>query len=219
MTPGKKQRGTMPGMPKAPTLASDRLALLIEQMKRDIGPVRGRNAKIAKLLGIDRSSITRVPTSDRGISLQTIERIRTRIRLKPDLPDFFSEARLGKTPHYRDFLAADSPIWDALPAGLRTSKPTATTTAPGLELVPPVEATDFETMLAALGATDRERAAWAHYTAMFPLPYYNAGHVATFIGGLRMQLALHEAIDRAVSQSAESEMRATGRRKVDKNPE
>jgi hypothetical protein len=213
MTPGKKQRGMIAGMPKEPTLASDRLALLIKQMQRDLGPARGADAKIAKLLGIDRSSINRVPTSERGISLKTIEGIRARIRMKSE---FFSEPKI-KQPHYRAFLEADSPLWDALPPGIGRS-PTPHAVAAPVDAAP-ASAVDgkgnFDAMLAALGATELERAAWAEYVAMFPLPYYDATHLQTFIGGLRKQLSLQAAIDNAVTKSAESEMRASGRRKVD----
>lgn len=218
MTPGKKQRGMIEGMPKAPSRASDRLALLIKQMQRDLGPVHGADRRIAELLGIESSTVSRVPTGERGVSLPTIEKICARIRIEPD---FFSAAKL-KHADYRSFLDSDSPLWDVLPPSAGKSTPYAADHGSDGASVNVAEAhgqTDFEAMLTALGATESERADWAEQVQMFPLPYYNATHLLVFIAGLRKRLSRQAATDRAVTKSAESEMRAAGRRKVGEEPD
>lgn len=202
MTHGKHSRAKIDRM----TLADERLILAITQMRDEMGAVRGWQAKVAERTGIDRAIISKLLSRERmGVDKETIDKVVAKVPLRYQ---FFNDRTL-KDPKYTDFVGKDS-----------------STTLPAVKVGDDEEPGNieaklhsFEAMLTSLRATEEERAAWVKYLAMFPVPYFNATHVQAFIGGLRAKLDLQAAIDQAVNQSAESEMRATGRRKIDDGSE
>lgn len=196
MTHAKQTRAKMPRMAN---LADRRLIAMLRSMKDEVG-TRGWNKRVHERTGIPKETISRLVSGTRlGVDKDTLELVIGKMRMKRE---FFLDKRL-KDPDYKDFVIRNGSSVIVIEAK----------SSPGTTSAEPVATIDA--MLDALRATDEERAAWQEYLAMFPGPYRNATHAQDFIGGLRSGLRIQAAIDRAVTLSAESEMRASGRRKID----
>jgi hypothetical protein len=198
MTHANKRRAKIPRMAN---LADRRLIAMLKKMRDDLGAVRGWNKSAHERTGIPKETVSRLVNGRRlGVDKDTLEIVIAKMRMKRE---YFTDKRL-KDPDYRDFI---------LSSNGNSVTIVEAKSSPGTTSVD--QTATFEAMLDALRATDEERAAWQDYREMFPMPYRTATHVQDFIGGLRSGLRMQAAIDRATTQSAESEMRASGRRKID----
>lgn len=201
MTHAKQTRAKIPRMAN---LADRRLIAMLRAMKDEVG-ARGWNKSVHQRTGIPKETISRLVSGSRlGVDKDTIELVITKTHVRRE---YFTDKRL-KDPDYKAFIST----------GTNAADPSKS--SPGVSPAPAVEqVASFDAMLDALRATDDERTAWQEYLGMFPMPYFNATHLQTFLGGLRSGLRMQAAIDNAVTKSAESEMRTGGRRKIDDDAE
>lgn len=91
-----------------------RLILLLHQLRDEYveehGRERGAPIEIARRTGLSLSYVRKYLSGERGgISVKTLESVRRRLRLSSR---YFSDASLGDTPHYRDFVGLPD---DAVP--------------------------------------------------------------------------------------------------------
>jgi transcriptional regulator with XRE-family HTH domain len=77
---------------------------LVLQMRDEYGGRHGWKTQVAKRLGVTQPFITFIASGEREAGIDSIALARDRLGLRPE---FFSDASLGDSPNYKDFVGRD----------------------------------------------------------------------------------------------------------------
>lgn len=103
---------------KVDSLAAKRYRLLVQQIRDELGAEYGWKEEAASRLGVTGAFVGMVEAGTRAAGGTSIEKARQRLKIHHD---FFYDASLGTTPHYRDHImvrpaptsgpAEEPPFW------------------------------------------------------------------------------------------------------------